>query len=58
MHIVGEDLVRALYCVGMILQVIWDKFLYKNDPNDESYKLSYKFTFIHFLSLQRNQKQE
>ena len=58
MHIVGEDLVRVLYCVGKILQGIWEKFLYKNDPNDDSYKFSYKFTFIPFLSLHINQKQE
>ena len=58
MHIVGEDLLRALYYVGTILQGIWERFSCKNDRNGDSHKSSYKFTFIPFLSLQINQTQE
>ena len=58
MHVVGEDLLRALYYVGTILKGIWERFSCKNDRNGDSHKSSYKFTFIPFLSLQRNQTQE
>ena len=40
----------------MILQGIWE-FLYKNKSNYNSYKFSYEFAFISFLSFRRN-KQE
>ena len=34
------------------------EILYDNDRNYNSYKFSYKFTFIRVLSFHRNQKQE
>ena len=37
---------------------IWERFLYQNTRNHNSYKFSHKLTFIPFLSLQRTQKQE
>ena len=56
MHLVREDLLRAFYklfylrfCVTKILQGILET---------NSYKFSYKFTFIPFLCFYRNQKQE
>ena len=33
-------------------------FLYQNNPNYNSYRFSYKFAFILFLSFLTNQKQE
>ena len=45
------------YCAGKILQGISERFLYENDRDYNSYKFSYKFTFIPFLSIHRNQKQ-
>ena len=43
------------YCLGIILQGIWEIILYGNDRN---YKFSYKFTFTPFLYFHRIQKQE
>ena len=67
-HIVGEDLLTALcelfslrFCVSSvakILQGIWETFLHENNHNYNSYKFSYKFTFIPFLSFRKSQKQE
>ena len=37
---------------------VWETFLYENNHNYNSYKFSYKFTFIPFLFLHRSQKQE
>ena len=45
------------HCVVKILQGIWERFLYENNRNYNSYKFSYKFTFIPCLSFHRNQKQ-
>ena len=45
------------HCVVNILEGIWETFLYQNNLNHISYKLRYKFTFILFLSIDRNQKQ-
>ena len=42
----------------MILQKTWERFLYENNCNYNSYKFSYKFTFIPLLYFHRNQKQE
>ena len=38
-------------CVAKTLQAIWETFLYENSCNFNSYKLSYKLAFIHFLIL-------
>ena len=46
------------HCVAKILQGIWERFLYENNRNYNSYKFSYKFDFIPVLSFRRNQKQE
>ena len=46
------------HCVSKILQGIWEKFLYQNNQNYNSYKFRYKFTFIPFLSFHRNLKQK
>ena len=42
----------------MILQRIWQRFLYESNRNYNPYKFSYKFAFIPLLSFRRNQKQE
>ena len=70
-YIVGEDLLRVFYklfclwfcvssnqwenTVAKILQGMWERFLYENNCNCNSYKFSYKSVFIPFLS---NQRQE
>ena len=70
-YIVGEDLLRLFYklfclwfcvssnqwknTVAKILQGMWERFLYENNCNCNSYKFSYKSVFIPFLS---NQRQE
>ena len=46
------------HCVAKILKGIWERFLYENRRNYNSYKFSYKFTLIPFLSCHRNQKQK
>ena len=46
------------HCVAKILQRIWERFLREKNRKCNSYKPSYKFTFIYFLSFHRNQKQE
>ena len=46
------------HCVAKTLLEIWERFLYENNCNYNFYKFSYKFIFIPFLSLHRNQKQE
>ena len=46
------------HCVAKILQGILERFLYENNHNYNSYKVSYKFDFIPVLSFRRNQKQE
>ena len=46
------------YCGASTLQGILERFLYQNNRNYNSYKLSYKFDFIPVLSFRRNQKQE
>ena len=71
---VAEDLLRTFYklfcfrfCVlsgrwktlcSKILRGILERFLYENNRIYNSYKSSYKFAFILFLSFRRNQKQE
>ena len=42
------------HCVGKILHGIQEIFFYENN----TYKFSYKFIFIPFLSFHRNQNQE
>ena len=44
--------------LARILQEILERFLYENNRNYNSYKISYKFDFIPVLSFRRNQKQE
>ena len=46
------------HCVAKVLLAIWEIFLYENNCNYNSYRFSYKFAFILFLSFLRNQKQE
>ena len=41
-----------------MLQGIWEEFLYGNNRNYNSYKFSYEFGFILFLSFRKSQKQE
>ena len=42
----------------MVLLAIWDIFLHENNRNYNSYRSSYKFAFILFLSFLTNLKQE
>ena len=74
MHIVAEDLPRAFYkllflrfyvssdqwehSVAKMWQGIWERFLYGNNSNYNSYKFNHEFAFIPSLSFRRNQKQE
>ena len=44
---------RKILCVE-----IWEIILHENDHSYSSYRCSYKFAFIHFLSFLTNQKQE
>ena len=44
------------HCVAKILLAIWEIFLHENNRNCNSCKCSYKFAFIHFLSLQTKNK--
>ena len=46
------------HCAAKIFQGIWEKFLCENNNDCNSYKFSYKFPIIFFLSFRRNQKQE
>lgn len=45
-------------CVAKILQGVWERFLYENNPNYNSYKISCKLASTHCLSFRINQKQE
>ena len=49
---------KALCNKAFTSNAIWKIFLYKNYRNYNSYRLSYKFAFIHFSSSLTNQKQE
>ena len=44
------------HCVTKILQGSWERFLYENSCKFNSYKFSYKFTFILFFVLSYNPK--
>ena len=46
------------HCEVKTLQGIWETFLYENHCSYNSYKFSYKFPVIPFLSFSRSQKQE
>ena len=46
------------HCVGKDLLAIREIFLHENNRNYNSYRFSYKFTFILSLSFLPNQKQE
>ena len=46
------------HCVATALLAIWEIFLPENDRTYNSYRFSYKFPFILFLSFLTNQKQE
>ena len=46
------------HCVAKVLLAIWEIFLHENNRNYNSYRFSYKFAFILFLSFLTNQKQE
>ena len=47
------------HCIGKVFtRNLEESFFYKNNRNYNSYKFSYKFTFIPFLTFHRNQKQE
>ena len=72
--IVGEDLLSVLefflftvlwfegsvkkHCVAKVSLAIWEMFLHENNSNYNSYRFSYKFTFIQILSFFINQKKE
>ena len=45
-------------CIAKALLAIWVIFLRENKRNYNSYKFSYKFTFILYWSILTNQKQE
>ena len=44
------------HCVAKVLLAIWEIFLHENSQNHNSYRFSYRFTFILFLSFLTNQK--
>ena len=46
------------HCATKILQGIGERFLYESNYNYNSYKFTYKFTFIPLLYFHRTQKQE
>ena len=46
------------HCVTKVLLEILEMFLHENNRNYNSYRFSYKFTFMLFLSFLTNQKQE
>ena len=46
------------YCVAKVLLAIWETFLHENNHDYDSYRFSYRFAFILFLSFFTNQKQE
>ena len=46
------------HCVANAVLTIWKVFLHENNRNYNSYRFSYKFAFILFLSFLTNQKQE
>ena len=46
------------HCVAKVLLAIWEIFLHENNRNYNSYRFSYKFAFILFLSFLTNQKQK
>ena len=46
------------HCVAKVLLTMWEMFLNENNRNYNSYRFSYKFAFILFLSFLINQKQE
>ena len=46
------------HCEAKTLQGIRETFLYESNCNYNSYKFSYKFAAISFLSFSRNQRQE
>ena len=41
-----------------VLLAIWEIFLHENNRNYNSYRFSYEFAFVLFLSFLSNQKQE
>ena len=46
------------HCVAKVLLAIWELFLHENNLSYSSYRFSYKFAFILFLSFLTNQKQK
>ena len=42
----------------IIVQGIWEAFLYENNRNYDFCKFNYKFAVIPFLSFRKNQNQE
>ena len=53
-----SQVISEKHCVAKVLQWVWEILLYENKRNYNSYKFSWKFAFIPFLSFRRNQKQE
>ena len=51
-------MISKKYSVAKFLQGVCEVFFYENNHNYNSYKSSYKFTYISFSSFCRNQKQE
>ena len=46
------------HCAAKVLLAIWEIFSHENNRSYNSYRLSYKFTFILLLSFLTNKKQE
>ena len=46
------------HCVAKVLLAVSEIFLHENNNNYNSYRFSYRFVFILFLSFLTNQKQE
>ena len=52
------QVISEKHCVAKVLLAIWEIILHENNRNYNSYRFSYKFAFILFLSFLTNQKQE
>ena len=46
------------HCVAKVLLEIWENILHENNRSYDSYRFSYKFGFILFLSFFKNQSQK
>ena len=53
-HVISEKTL----CAAKVLPGIWERFLHGKNRKNNSYKFTYKFVFISFLSFRRNQNQD